>query len=310
VRRGDVVDRLRELLQRERPTPEEQAWRSAVKAGKRELRVAKREHAARVRERRKALATAQRAQAEATREAERELAEARRSDEDAFRRAEASLELAGQGELLGRYGPLALYDDRVVAPEGTAPLARSTRAVVDLPLNLVQRERAIARLGGEAHRAAVRALERRQGHGTHLFLVLETSRFVSVVPCNHGETEAHEFAQQVCVAALNAEDFARRRAEAVALAQRRLDHLGKKRGLAIRAAEQKLAEAKAETQAIDEARSALAAAEADTEEVERRSANVVALQRGQPVPPRDRAADESRRARSRPPAKRERQPRG
>jgi hypothetical protein len=300
VRQEDVLGRLRDLLHREPPTPEEQAWRAEVKGAKRELRVAKREHAARVRERRKALAAAERAQAATIRKAERELAEAGRFDEEGFRRAEASLELARQSELMGRYGPLALYDDKVVAPEGTAPLTRATRAVVDLPLNLVQRERAIARLGGEAHRAAVRALERRQGHGSaHLFLVLETSRFVSVVPCNRGEVEAHEFAQQVCVAALNAEDFARRRAEAVSLAERRLEHLGQKRGLAISAAEQKLDEAKADTQAVDEARRALGDAEADTEEIKQRGAAVRALQRGQPPAPPDQPVKQSPRPRSR-----------
>jgi hypothetical protein len=300
VRQEDVLGRLRELFHREPPTPEERAWRAEVKAAKRELRRAKRQHAARVREQRKAVAAAERAQALAIREAEGELAEAGRSDEEAFRRAEANVEVARQSDLLGRYGPLALYDDKVEAPEGTAPLTRATRAVVDVRLNLIQRERAIARLGGEAHRAAVRALERRQGHGgAHLFLVLETSRFVTVIPCNRGEVEAHEFAQQVCVAALNAEDFARRRAEAVSLAERRLEHLGKKRGLAIGAAEQKLAEAKADTQAVDEARRALAAAEADTQEIKQRAAAVRTLERGEPPAPPDQPVKQSTRPRSR-----------
>jgi hypothetical protein len=280
VRREDVVDRLSELLPREPPSPEEKARRSAVKQAKQQLRDARKAHSARVKECRKILAEAQREHKRGVRAAERALEEARRLDEDVIREAEAKRRLAGERELLASWGPLVLYDDRVEAPEGVAALARDTRAVVDIAENLVVRERAMARLAGEAPLAVLRRLEGRGGRGrSRLFIALETNRFVSVVPCDKGDPdEVREFARRVNVAALNVEELAQGRAEAIALAERALSRLTARRAAAVDEAERVLAAAEDDTTAIDAAQRALAAAEADTDEVERREAALRAIE--------------------------------
>lgn len=251
---------------------------------KRELRKAEKAHASRVRERRRALARARRAHARAVREAARELRAAERSGEAPIHRAEEEVAHARVGHELARYGPFALFEDRIETPEGEVPVSRGIKAIVDTAHDLLLREHAIGRFGA-ADLAALRVLERRTGRSRQgLYLLLETPRFVSVASCKREAARAREFAQRVNVAALNAAAGAGGRHEAVAEAERALAQLRERRAAAVERAQRRLADMEADTAAVEEARKALTEVEADTAEIETRRSALRSLQ--PPTPPR------------------------
>jgi len=274
-----MAERLGEILQRKQLAPEEREREAALKAARRELRRAEKAYVSRVKERRRALAQAGRAHARAVREVEEELRSAERSGEAPIRRAEEEVAHAHAGRELARYGPFALYEDRIEAPEGEVSLSRQTTAIVDTAEHLLQRERATGRLGTATDLAARRVLERRARRSRHdLYVLLETPRFLSVTPCKGDRAGAREFAHTVNVAVLNAADFGRRRHTAIADAQRALAQLRGRCATAIEHAKQELREAEADTPAVEEARRALAEVEADTVEIETRKSALRALE--------------------------------
>jgi len=274
-----MAERLGEILQRKQLAPEEREREAALKAARRELRRAEKAYASRVKARRRALANAGRAHARAVREAEEELRAVERSGEAPIRRAEQEVARARAGRELARFGRLALHEDRIEAPEGEVLLSRAITAIVDTAQQLLERERAIGRLGTAADLAAVRVLERRAGHSRRdLYLLLETPRFVSVAPCAREHARAREFANWVNVAVLNAADFARRRHEAIAGAERALVQLRGEWAAAIERAGRKLANVEADIAAVEEARRALAEVEADTGGIETRTSALRALE--------------------------------
>lgn len=280
VRQGHVVRRLSEILQRNQLAPEQPEREAALKEARRALRKAEKAYASRVKERRRALAGAGRAHRRAVREAARELRAAERSRKAPIHRAEEELAHARTGQELARYGPFALFEDRIETPEGEVPVSRGIKAIVDTAHHLLQREQAVARLDTRpADLGALRALERRARRPRRdLHLLLETPRFVSVAPCKRQDARAREFAQRVNVAALNAATFARGRHEAIADAERALAQLREECAAAVERAKRKLGDVEADTAAVEEARRALAEAEAATAEIETRRSALRALE--------------------------------
>ena len=255
---------------------------SGLKEAKKALASAQKTHSTTVKGIRKELREAEREHERAVRAAQNEL-EARRKERtqriqgakkryDSIRSTLAPMETA-------RFGKSVLYEDRVVTKQGEALLQRGITALADTAAKItISRPGAVARLAASG---AVngRAFRSAQGYDARRFyLLIEAPELVALLPCRAGDEQAaKEFAARVNVAALNARRIEREREETLGDARHELDAAESHQD-AVLAADDALARAVANTEAIDLARARLAEAEADTGAIAGQRDRVAALE--------------------------------
>jgi hypothetical protein len=141
--------------------------REVIKEAKRAVEVAEAAYRRKLAAARDVASRAERAYNSAVAEARREVHAAESAQEKAVRTAAARLEEARRGRRLAAYGQVALFENALVAPDGSVPLSREIRASV------------------ETSGVKTDKVDNRE-----LVLMLDTPRFDSVIPLNPNDTIA------------------------------------------------------------------------------------------------------------------------
>jgi hypothetical protein len=181
--------------------------------------------------------------------------------------ADARVRAATRPRRLARYGPFALFDDRIEGPEWELSLP-SVRALV-VPSEALTTWRAARGLpAAENEPAAGRSR-----------LLVQGRKGMSSHACRPDDKRAADFARLLNVAALNAPRFERRRRIETEAAVEALEQVRAACASRISAARASLAAAERDTAGIDLARQTLERTRADTAEIDRLRRRLAELER-------------------------------
>lgn len=186
-----------------------------------------------------ALTPEQRGHYDALRAARKQLGAAEREHNAGVRGIERQISTTQKAAKLDNVGGHVLYDDRIQTPEGTHPLGPAVTAMVDTAGNLATKSRStLTRMGvgtlvaGPFGLVAGAVAKKSSKVDTReLYLLVDGGDWASMAQLNpdHG-TQARRFAQAVNVAARQAESVTRNRAAEVARLQKQLQRTRSDRG--------------------------------------------------------------------------------
>lgn len=226
----------------------------AIRDARERLAVAEREYEARVRQAKERLGQAEREHTRSQKEAEDRLKGAVRSHDQSLRDATNELASAQTGQLLGSYGDVRLYSNRLETPDGTVEISPAVHASVETS-------------GAKSDKADTR----------EVLLLLDTPRFDSVIRARPGDaTLVRELAAKINTAAKNAVERTQSYEQALADSQLRFDRVNADRS-AIDAAQAAVDAARSDTGASELAARELEAATSDTAALDARRAELTAL---------------------------------
>lgn len=211
---------------------------NAVKEARAAFDAAQREYRQRVRAAHEALEDVRRQREAAIKNAKKELQRAQAEYDRRLKGAEDLLRERKEGSLLGSYGSVKLYENRLETPEGSVPLGSEIKASVETS-----------------------GVKTDKTDNRETVLLLDTPKFDAVVRANPNDTTTvRELAARVNTAAKNAADLITKYETALA------------------AASETLESAKAETEERDEATAALQRLEDDTRALDGAEANLHAAE--------------------------------
>lgn len=226
----------------------------AVKEARAAFDSAQREYRRRVQVAHEALADVRRQREAAIKKAKKELANAQADYDRRVKAAGDLLRERTEGSLLGSYGDVKLYENRLETPEGSVPLASAIRASVETS-----------------------GVKTDKTDNRETVLLLDTPKFDAVVRANPNDTTTvRELAARINTAAKNAADLITKYETALASAKDALASTTSATAGRDEAAAA-LQRLEGDTRAVDAAEAALRAAEEDKADVERRRASLLEL---------------------------------
>ena len=228
--------------------------RAAIKEAKRALDDAQKSYKRRVKEARDELSGAEQARERELSGARRELQDTQKAYDKRVAAASKRLGQARKGELLGSYGAVQLYDNRLESPEGEVPLSTEIKASVES--------------SGE---------QTSKSDSRELYLTLDTPQYETVIKCKPADTaKVRELAAAINTAAKNAEARIREHDDRLRAADQEAAD-AKQDSSAITAAQERVNSVELNTATVDAARERLAQVEADTSEIDARGAEILAI---------------------------------
>ncbi|MDQ5820895.1 MAG: hypothetical protein M3540_05600 [Actinomycetota bacterium] len=228
--------------------------KDAIREARERLAAAEREYEARVRQARELFGQTEREHDRSLKEAEDHLKDAVRNHDRSLRDATGDLAAAQTGQLLGSYGNVRLYSNRLETPDGTVEISPAVRATVETS-------------GAKSDKADTR----------EVLLLLDTPRFDSVIRGHPGDaTPVREFAAKINTAAKNAAERTQSYEQTLANAQQRFDDVNADRG-AIEAAQAAVDAVRSDTGAVEAAARELEAARSETSALDSRRSELTAL---------------------------------
>lgn len=224
------------------------------------IRIRSRRRYARMTPEERELLEAERHYRSAVERAEKTLEATRKEWDERVREAEQALQEALRigYRSLGSMEKVALYEDHIETPEGSFQLANGpVEALVGTAAELAaSQQHILSRVSNEV----LRDLMARAGGegGKTYYLLVATPIFVTARRLRDSDvTKARQFASSIVSAASSTAEIARRREEAVALAEQRLEQVKAQRQAAVDAAERELEAVRQNTARLDAARRAV-----------------------------------------------------